>query len=156
MLNVSKSTISSNNGSTSTLEKSISTFAGAAVSSTGTTTFAATGVDCAALFASFFAAPCDFIVGKRMTSCLSFLIPFHYRIPARFFPFQLLGSYESHQRRKAGRQKTAMVSSLSVCLKWINGDPDRDRALQEQAGPVQAPGLPLLQCGFCPLWRPSG
>ena len=68
MLNVSKSTISSNNGSTSTLEKSISTFAGAAVSSTGTTTFAATGVDCAALFASFLAAPCDFIVGKSSTS----------------------------------------------------------------------------------------
>lgn len=49
LLKVSKSTISSNNGSTFTLEKSI---------------FSTVFVSCAALFASFFAAPCDFIVGK--------------------------------------------------------------------------------------------
>ena len=53
LLKVSKSTISSNNGSTFTLEKSI---------------FSTGFVSCAALFASFFAAPCDFIVGNNNTS----------------------------------------------------------------------------------------
>ena len=58
LLKVSKSTISSNNGSTFTLEKSI---------------FSTVFVSCAALFASFFAAPCDFIVGNSNTSRMAWL-----------------------------------------------------------------------------------
>ena len=58
LLKVSKSTISSNNGSTFTLEKSI---------------FSTGFVSCAALFASFLAAPCDFIVGNSSTSRIAWL-----------------------------------------------------------------------------------
>ena len=62
LLKVSKSTSSLNNGSISTFEKSIF--------STG---FSETVLACATLFASFLAAPCDFIVGNRSTSRIAWL-----------------------------------------------------------------------------------
>ena len=62
LLKVSKSTSSLNNGSISTFEKSIF--------STG---FSETVLACATLFASFLAAPWDFIVGNSSTSRIAWL-----------------------------------------------------------------------------------
>ena len=75
LLNVSKSTSSSNSGSIATFEKSIWSFgvknpllSFAGTSSASCAEAVKIAVDCASLFAAFLAAPCDFIVGNSRTS----------------------------------------------------------------------------------------
>ena len=68
---VSKSTCSSNNGSTFTLEKSIFSFGVKNPLLSPAVWLSAASAACAALFASFFAAPCVFMVGNRSTSLIA-------------------------------------------------------------------------------------